>query len=367
MSLKKALLAATMLSLPLAAQAQPISGVYIGGGAGVNFLDDIGLTPGSGSRSALAAAGLGQTGNASFATGFALVGSVGYGFGNGVRAEVEANFRQNDLDAITGFRTGVGATNATGSVQQYGVMVNALYDFQLGLPIVPYLGVGAGYVVQKWNSVTIRQGTSGGLNIDGDDGQFAYQAIVGAAYPIEAVPGLAITAEYRFMGTVSGTIDATIRNQSTGASTRTTVDTEGLNNSLMIGLRYAFGVEPPPVPVVAPAAAPAPARTYLVFFDWNRADLTDRARQIIAEAAQNSRRVQVTRIEVNGFTDTSGSAVYNQGLSVRRAEAVAAELTRLGIPRASMTIQGFGQTRLLVPTADNVREPQNRRVEIILR
>ncbi|WP_431284012.1 OmpA family protein [Humitalea sp. 24SJ18S-53] len=367
MSLKKALLAATMLSLPLAAQAQPITGVYIGGGAGVNFLDDMGIKPGSGTTAQLQAAGLGPSGNASFATGWVGVVSVGWGFGNGVRAEVEGNFRQNDVDSVTGFRTGVGATNSTGSVQQYGVMANALFDFDLGLPIVPYLGVGAGYVVQKWNSVTVRQGSSGGLNIDGDDGQFAYQGIVGAAFPIAAVPGLSITAEYRIMATLEGTIDATLRNQATGATTRTTIDTDGLNNSLLIGLRYAFGVEPPPAPVVAPAAAPAPARTYLVFFDWNRADLTDRARQIIAEAAQNSRRVQVTRIEVNGFTDTSGSAQYNQGLSVRRAEAVAAELARLGIARSSMTIQGFGQTRLLVPTADNVREPQNRRVEIILR
>jgi flagellar motor protein MotB len=61
-----------------------------------------------------------------------------------------------------------------------------------------------------------------------------------------------------------------------------------------------------------------------VFFDWNRADLNDRARQIIAEAASARSQQQVTRIEVNGYTDTSGSPQYNQGLSVRRANAVAA-------------------------------------------
>ncbi len=75
------------------------------------------------------------------------------------------------------------------------------------------------------------------------------------------------------------------------------------------GLRYAFGAAP--APVVAPAvAAPAPAaaRTYLVFFDWDKATLTDRARQIIGEAAAASQRVQLTRIEVNGYTDTSGTA-----------------------------------------------------------
>jgi outer membrane protein OmpA-like peptidoglycan-associated protein len=138
-----------------------------------------------------------------------------------------------------------------------------------------------------------------------------------------------------------------------------------VNFGTYIGLRYAFNaVRPAPPP--APAAAPAPARTFLVFFDWDRADLTDRARQIIAEAANNARTVGSTRIEVQGHADRTGSAAYNQRLSVRRAEAVAAELVRRGIPRDQMSIQGFGFDRPLVPTAMGVREPQNRRVEIIV-
>ena len=94
--------------------------------------------------------------------------------------------------------------------------------------------------------------------------------------------------------------------------------------------------------------------------------LTDRARQIIREAADNSTHVQYTRIEVNGYTDTSGTPKYNQGLSVRRAEVVAAELVRDGVPRDVITIQGFGETHLLVPTGPGVREPQNRRVQIVI-
>ena len=82
---------------------------------------------------------------------------------------------------------------------------------------------------------------------------------------------------------------------------------------------------------------------------------------------QATTRVQVTRIEVGGHTDTSGTAAYNQALSVRRAQAVSNELVRLGVPREAITVQGYGETRPLVPTADGVREPQNRRVEIILR
>jgi outer membrane protein OmpA-like peptidoglycan-associated protein len=111
----------------------------------------------------------------------------------------------------------------------------------------------------------------------------------------------------------------------------------------------------------------APARSYLVFFDWDKATLTDRARQIVADAAANSTRVQYTRIEVNGYTDTSGTPQYNQGLSTRRAQTVAAELVKDGVPRSAIAIQGFGETHLLVPTGPGVREPQNRRVEIIIR
>jgi hypothetical protein len=133
------------------------------------------------------------------------------------------------------------------------------------------------------------------------------------------------------------------------------------------GVRFTFGGGAPPLPAVPVAApAPAPARTYLVFFDWDRADLSARARQVIADAAQNVSHVQVTRIEVNGHADRTGSAAYNQTLSERRAQNVAAELVRNGVPQNIITVQGFGYTRPLVPTGPGVREPQNRRVEIIL-
>jgi outer membrane protein OmpA-like peptidoglycan-associated protein len=131
-----------------------------------------------------------------------------------------------------------------------------------------------------------------------------------------------------------------------------------------------WGAPPPPPPAaaVAPAAPPpaiAPARTYLVFFDWDRADLTARASQIIAEAATASTHVQVTRIMCNGYTDTSGTPKYNLDLSLRRANTVANELVRDGVPRGEIDIKGFGETHPLVQTGPGVREPQNRRVEII--
>jgi OOP family OmpA-OmpF porin len=109
------------------------------------------------------------------------------------------------------------------------------------------------------------------------------------------------------------------------------------------------------------------ARTYLVFFDWDRADLTGRAKQIIADAAGASSRLAVTRIEVAGHADSSGTPQYNQGLSMRRAQTVAGELVRLGVKQDAISVSAYGDTRPLVQTAPGAREPQNRRVEIVLK
>ncbi len=125
--------------------------------------------------------------------------------------------------------------------------------------------------------------------------------------------------------------------------------------------------EPPPPAIAPPPIAATAARTYLVFFDWDRADLTTRARQIVAQAAQASTQTSTTRLEVNGYTDLSGTAAYNKRLSIRRAESVESELVKDGVARNEIYIHGFGESDPLVQTAAGVREPQNRRVEIVLK
>jgi len=203
-------------------------------------------------------------------------------------------------------------------------------------------------------------------SIGGSQGGLGVQGIAGVGIPIASVPGLSITAEYRFMAVVSNeTFDGTRTAPIAPISAKLG---NQYNHAGLLGLRYVFGVTPPPPPPAPRAeATPAPARTYLVFFDWDKADLTDRARQIIADAAQASTHVQTTQIEVDGHADLSGTPQYNQGLSMRRARAVGAELVKDGVPQNVIMIQAFGDTRPLVPTARGVREPQNRRVEIILK
>lgn len=351
-------LLALAFSLPLAAQAQPIQGLYIGGGLGGNYLQgtDINGSDFGGTNSSV-----------DFHWGWAGVLSLGWGFGNGLRAEIEGSYRQNEVSDIS--FAGIPGLTEKGNAKSWGAMANLLYDFDLGSRlggISPYIGGGLGYVWHDYDKVSIRIGDNT-LDFNGDGAAFAYQGILGAAYSIEQVPGLAVTAEYRFLGTVSQSLSGTGRASAAGVADAGSLkfDVDNFNHSLLIGLRYAFNAPARLVAAVAPAMSTA--RSYLVFFDWNKADLTDRARQIIADAAQARTTQQVTRIEVNGYTDRSGTPQYNEGLSLRRANAVAAELLRRGVPRQEIVTRGFGEANPLVPTADGVREPQNRRVEIILR
>jgi outer membrane protein OmpA-like peptidoglycan-associated protein/outer membrane protein W len=384
MQLRSALLAATVLAMPFAASAQPVTGLYVGGGVGLNLTQKeqvknltLPTIPGANPT------GTALSGKLDGSAGFVGLVSAGWGFGNGLRAELEGNYRYNH---ISGFNnTGGFAVNGGTNEQKYGPMVNVLYDFNGVSPwVVPYIGAGVGYqwVAEKFhasNGVAIAGTTAAtGIGVGGlgfasqhTEGKFAYQAILGAAFPMQ-VPGLALTAEYRFLGTTgnrtySGIASATTVGGASGAVPASVQLGPTYNHAILVGLRYNFGVAPPPPPAPAAVPAPAPTRSYLVFFDWDKATLTDRARQIIKEAADNSTKVQYTRIEVNGYTDTSGTPRYNQGLSVRRAKAVQAELVKDGVPQNAITIQGFGDTHLLVPTGPGVREPQNRRVEIIIR
>jgi iron complex outermembrane recepter protein len=142
----------------------------------------------------------------------------------------------------------------------------------------------------------------------------------------------------------------------------------------MIGaqLRYHFGgpaaaeetaAPYTPPPVVAPA--PSVPHSYLVFFDFNKSDLTAQAVSIVNQAAANAGPAKVTQLTVTGHTDTVGSDAYNMRLSHRRAESVAAQLEKDGIASSEIEIVAKGKRDLLVPTADGVKEPQNRRVQIV--
>jgi hypothetical protein len=114
------------------------------------------------------------------------------------------------------------------------------------------------------------------------------------------------------------------------------------------------------------AVAPTEPGTFFVFFPTNQATLDAEGVRVVTEAAEAYQATGLAQITVTGHTDTVGAAAYNLELSQRRAEMVADELIRRGVPATDIVTIGRGEEDLLVPTADGVDEPRNRRVEIVV-
>jgi outer membrane protein OmpA-like peptidoglycan-associated protein len=109
------------------------------------------------------------------------------------------------------------------------------------------------------------------------------------------------------------------------------------------------------------------APSFMVFFDFDKSNLTQQAMDTIGRAAEAYRGKGGARIVATGHTDTAGPAAYNMALSLRRANAVTDQLVHDGVKAEDISVVGLGETSPLVPTGDGVREAQNRRVEIVIR
>ena len=105
---------------------------------------------------------------------------------------------------------------------------------------------------------------------------------------------------------------------------------------------------------------------FLVFFDFDSAAIRDDARRIIQQAADSAKKNGKAVIHATGHADRAGSDAYNMALSERRAKAVAAELAKLGFAPNQVDVTWKGESEPWVATGDGVREPQNRRVEIVM-
>ena len=103
---------------------------------------------------------------------------------------------------------------------------------------------------------------------------------------------------------------------------------------------------------------------YIVFFDWDKSDITPEAASTLDSAVQAYNNCGTVPIMLAGYTDLSGTQAYNLGLSERRDLSVQAYLTSHGIAVTTISGHAYGKTNPRVPTADGVRELQNRRVEI---
>jgi OmpA-OmpF porin, OOP family len=333
---------------------------YVGIGGGGNFANDMGIS------------GTGIAADAELDTGLVGMGALGFGLANGFRFELELSYRQNDIDNVSG------TTAGSDDVSARTVMGNLFYDLHNSSPLTPYLGGGIGY-----SQMSVNRAQGAGFLVDDDDDVFAFQGIAGLSYDFSN--SLQLFADYRYFS-VAEDLRVT-------ANTGARVDMDYDSHAVMAGLRWVFGAPepapapmpavveaPPPPPEPAPVPAPAPPPPpepepvvevspfpFLVFFDWDRSNLTPEAQRVVAAALDNARAAGASEFTATGHADRSGADAYNMGLSERRANSVRDELLQLGVPDTQITLDWKGEREPLVSTGDGVREPQNRRVEVLLK
>ncbi|THD38333.1 MAG: OmpA family protein [Sphingomonas sp.] len=314
--------------------------------------------------------------------GYDVGGNVGYDFGM-FRVEAEVAYKSANVDnwrstlGTPAFNAAGGAVTtvpgsynyAGGTTSALSFMVNGMLDFGDDDGIQGFVGGGVGVARIKAGKYALN---TYGSFLDDSDTVFAWQAIAGIRAPI--TDHIDASLKYRFFNAENvKLVDVAGR----------TLDGRFRSHSLLGGFTYNFGappapviVAPPPAPVVVPEAPPpappAPVVVpcspgpFIVFFDWDKSDITPEAASILDNAIGQYANCGGARVMLAGFTDTSGSVKYNIGLAQRRADAVKAYMVAHAVPDGVITEQAFGEdpAHLRVQTADGVREVQNRRVEI---
>jgi outer membrane protein OmpA-like peptidoglycan-associated protein len=115
------------------------------------------------------------------------------------------------------------------------------------------------------------------------------------------------------------------------------------------------------------AALPKPPAKFILYFYHDSIELTTESQALLQKVFVTIRDHAPVDISVVGHTDTLGRKEYNYALSLKRAKAVAAILRKNGVDPSILHITSHGKDNPLVPTRDQVPEPQNRRVEITVR
>ena len=356
-------LASTALATPALARDKSW---YVGVDGGAMIVEDINYDIGN----------LNSAGSVDHNYGYDVDGVMGYDFG-GFRLETEVGYRRATVDGYTSSTTtptftqaGVRGNAAAGSYDGAGgsssalsFMLNGLLDFGPDDGIQGFAGGGVGVA-----RVKAKYGLStGGDFLNDSDTVFAYQGLAGIRAPLSN--HVDATLKYRFFNAENvKLVDVSNR----------VFDGRYRSHSILGGLTYNFGspaepVAPPPPPPpepVAPPPPPPPAEVvcspgpFIVFFEWDKSDITPEAASILDNAVTQYQSCGNAQVMVAGYTDTSGTAKYNSGLSQRRADGVKAYLSSHAIPEGVISTEAFGETRPRVETADGVREVQNRRVEV---
>ncbi len=376
MKLKAALFAAAATSL--VASAAHAEGLYGAIGAGITqMVVDRDLE-------SQAPAGVFFDSDADYDNGIGIYTALGYKYASNWRTELEFSYRSNDIRHLTGDGLGFSGWpegTISGDVSSYNFLANLIYDFDMGSSFVtPYVGVGAGISRLKADYSGTNPVAAFGLTtiaIDDGDLNFAYQGIAGLAFHL--AENLMLDVSYRYFATEEADFTGTLAGGPAGFRS------EYATHNLFAGLRWSFGAAPAPVQVQykdcwdgssVPVSAECPPQLVeqqaatsepidvIVYFDYDKSNLTPEAAELIREAASRALANDIETVKVEGNADRSGSSAYNEALSQRRANVVRDALVANGVPADRIETSAFGEDNPAKPTADGVREPLNRRTEV---
>ncbi|MCK5746995.1 MAG: OmpA family protein, partial [Oricola sp.] len=380
MRLKMTLLAAVSV-VAFAPAAQAYEGLYGAIGAGLSYMqDDRDINNESGSGPFVFDTGV------DYDPGIGVYAAIGYDYQGPLRGEIEFSYRANDIVDIDmdgpGF-SGIPEGSISGDTTSLAIMFNALYDFESFGAVTPYIGAGIGVANIDHD---ISGSVSPGLPTDplsfdyaSSEWGLAYQAIAGLGFAL--AEGLDLDISYRYFSTKKDTYSGVI------SGVASEFEAAYNTHTLFAGLRWSLGSAPEAAPVVeykdcwdgssVPVSAscpPAPVEDtaadldpiqFTVYFDYDKSNLTPQASTLVQEAASRALENDIETVVVAGNTDTSGGSAYNQALSERRARVVRDALIANGVAASAIRVEAFGETNLAKPTADGVREPLNRRSDVV--
>ncbi|MEQ1756389.1 MAG: OmpA family protein [Micropepsaceae bacterium] len=344
----KELMLGTVAALAMAGTAQADynspTGWYMSLGAGMNWIQD-------GDFHSHSTSGFDTTSRNSWNDGYIVGGAVGYDFGDHWRAEFEVTYRDNDGDQYCSESGDCFSTPQ--EIWELSQMVNVLYDFPLGGNWEASVGAGVG-----GNLVVVKNYSSnwGELTADLDDYVLAGQLLAQASYQFSDRWKAFVDYHFTFMDDPDfSDLDVPAYHY----------DMEKTEHAVMLGLRFDLqrdGAAPAPRSP-EPSAAP---KQFIVFFGFNKSNLTPEAARVVADAAAAAKQYGSASLTVVGHTDTVGSNDYNMRLSMARSQSVKEGLISNGIGAGMISTGGRGETELMVQTGDSVKEPQNRRATIDL-
>ena len=381
MKLKTTLLAAAA-ALAVSPAAHAYEGLYGAIGAGLNYMgssqDITNDQVGGGGAYAFDS-------SADYDNGVGVYAAIGKAWGGNLRTELEFSYRDNSIDSIApdgaGF-SGWPAGTISGSTTTTALLANFLYDFDTGSSIAtPYLGVGVGFASVDHDIVGAAAGgvpAPHTIAYGGSEFAVAYQGIAGIAFDL--AESLVFDVSYRYFAATKHEFDGTL------GGIPAEFEAENKSHSLFAGLRWNFGAAPAPVPqykdcwdgssvpvsascppqVVDDTAADLDPIQFTVYFDYDKSNLSQAASTLIREASARALENDIETVVVAGNTDTSGGSAYNQALSERRARAVRDGLIANGVPADRIRLEAYGETNLAKATADGVREPLNRRADVVI-